>query len=235
MICDRCSPRGRRRDVADELQAERDRPSDEDGKAQDRRVAGAESGRGGRGLRLCPCTRWVGRRNRLLDSGHATAPLRKNGTVRSPSTSMVYDANLALHRLAKKLFVFPQCWSPTSTGEVALWPSPWVAVDAATMPAKRARELRDAWEEFVDGRGWRREDDGHARDPRSDRGLVARSRDAGVDPAGASTAPSVVERAACATWEQHPLAAAGPLIERACATPASPPPASSSRTPTACC
>ena len=30
--------------------------------------------------------------------------------------------------------------------------NPWVAVDATTIPAKRARELRDAWEDFVDGR-----------------------------------------------------------------------------------
>jgi hypothetical protein len=30
--------------------------------------------------------------------------------------------------------------------------SPSVAVDAATIPANRARELRDAWEDFVDER-----------------------------------------------------------------------------------
>ena len=60
--------------------------------------------------------------------------------------------------------------------------NPWVAVDAATIPAKRARELRDAWEDFVDGRGLDDEDPGtpQIRDPIADSWL--RSRDAGVDP-----------------------------------------------------
>src|SRR4051812_5425382 len=30
--------------------------------------------------------------------------------------------------------------------------SPWVAVGVDTVPSKRARELRDAWEDFVDDR-----------------------------------------------------------------------------------
>ena len=50
--------------------------------------------------------------------------------------------------------------------------NPWVAVDASTIPAKRARELRDAWEDFVDGRPLDEEDPGPPPDPRSDRGLV---------------------------------------------------------------
>ena len=61
--------------------------------------------------------------------------------------------------------------------------NPWVAVDAATIPAKRARELRDAWEDFVDGRSL---DD--AEDPGTPQIRVPiadswqRSLDAGVDP-----------------------------------------------------
>ncbi|MEA2301423.1 MAG: hypothetical protein QOE44_1958 [Solirubrobacteraceae bacterium] len=93
-------------------------------------------------------------------------------------------------------------------------PSPWVAVGAATIPATRARELRDAWEDFVDERPR-----GDVEDPGRPeiRGPIAdswrRSRDAGVDPSGRQPAPSVVEvEAARALWSSHPLASALPLI-----------------------
>ena len=92
--------------------------------------------------------------------------------------------------------------------------NPWVAVDASTIPAKRARELRDAWEDFVDGRPLDEEDPGtpQIRDPIADSWM--RSRDAGVDPTGRQPAPSVVElEGARDMWSDHPLAVAAPLIE----------------------
>ena len=58
--------------------------------------------------------------------------------------------------------------------------SPWVAIDAATIPAKRARELRDAWEDFVEGRPEDDEQDAGRppiREPIAD--SWRRSRDAG--------------------------------------------------------
>ncbi|HEV7493475.1 GAF domain-containing protein [Baekduia sp.] len=92
--------------------------------------------------------------------------------------------------------------------------SPWVAVDATTIPAKRARELRDAWEDFVGGRPAQESEDAGTpplRGPIADSWL--RSRDAGVDPTGRQAAPSVLElQGARARWDAHPLAAAAPLI-----------------------
>jgi hypothetical protein len=92
--------------------------------------------------------------------------------------------------------------------------SPWVAVDAATIPAKRARELRDAWEDFVGGRHQGDDDDGGT--PEVRRPIVdswQRSLDAGVDPSGRQPAPSVVEHGrAREVWDAHPLAEALPLI-----------------------
>jgi hypothetical protein len=92
--------------------------------------------------------------------------------------------------------------------------SPWVAVDAATIPSKRARELHDAWEDFVDGRHQADGDDGgtpEIREPIVD--SWQRSRDAGVDPSGRQPAPSVVElEAARVLWNAHPLASVAPLI-----------------------
>jgi MmoB/DmpM family len=88
--------------------------------------------------------------------------------------------------------------------------NPWSAVDAATVPAKLARELRDAWERFVA--------DAPVEEEQSDvRGPIAaswaRSRDAGVDPHGYALAPAVVAPGDVHDcWEQHPLAAAGPLV-----------------------
>ena len=94
--------------------------------------------------------------------------------------------------------------------------NPWVAVDASTIPAKRARELRDAWEEFMADRG----DDGaegagtpELRDPIVDSWW--RSLDAGVDPTGRQAAPSVLEpEGTTARWQQHPLMPAMPVIDR---------------------
>jgi hypothetical protein len=92
--------------------------------------------------------------------------------------------------------------------------SPWIAVDADTIPAKRARELRDAWEDFVDAR-----QQGTADDPGTPeiRAPIAsswiRSRDAGVDPTGRQAAPSIVElEGVRALWDDHPLADADALI-----------------------
>ena len=99
--------------------------------------------------------------------------------------------------------------------------SPWVAVDAATIPAMRARELRDAWEDFVDGRP--PGDSEGAGTPQVRVPIVdswMRSRDAGVDPSGRQ-AGAVGARAATgarALWDSHPLARAGGLIEECMAT-----------------
>jgi hypothetical protein len=100
--------------------------------------------------------------------------------------------------------------------------SPWVAVDAATIPAKRARELRDAWEDFVDGRS---SHDAEGAGTPEIRAPIAdswrRSRDAGVDPTGRQPAPSLVELSgARALWDSHPLAAAAPLIDECMSTAA---------------
>ncbi|MDO8212476.1 helix-turn-helix domain-containing protein [Conexibacter sp. CPCC 206217] len=101
--------------------------------------------------------------------------------------------------------------------------NPWLAVDAATVPAKRARELRDAWEDFVaqpssqadDGLAGADTTDGtesiHVRLPIAD--SWRRSRDAGVDPSGRHSAPSVADLSdARSLWRGHPLAAAAPII-----------------------
>jgi len=92
--------------------------------------------------------------------------------------------------------------------------SPWVAVNAATIPATRARELRDAWEDFVDDR--RQGDSEDPGRPEIRRPIVEswlRSRDAGVDPSGRQAPPSLLEiEAVRALWASHPLAGALPLI-----------------------
>jgi len=94
--------------------------------------------------------------------------------------------------------------------------SPWVAVDADTVPSKRARELRDAWEDFVDDRLQGDDEDPGTPDVR---GPIAaswrRSREAGVDPSGRLPAMSVLElTGARAMWDDHPLQSASPLIEQ---------------------
>src|SRR5689334_20493668 len=122
----------------------------------------------------------------------------------------------------KKSAVFPHCWSGgrQAAARGAMDRSPWVAVDASTIPATRARELRDAWEDFVDGRALDSSEDAgtpQVRVPIADSWL--RSRDAGVDPSGRQPAPSVLELPESrARWQGHPLARAGPLIEECMAT-----------------
>ncbi|WP_051223817.1 GAF domain-containing protein [Conexibacter woesei] len=93
--------------------------------------------------------------------------------------------------------------------------SDWVAVDAATIPAKLARELRDAWEGFVDGHTLdRSEDEGTPPIRNPIAASWRRSRDAGVDPHGRQNAPSLMELpGARASWTAHPLAIAAPLID----------------------
>jgi hypothetical protein len=85
--------------------------------------------------------------------------------------------------------------------------NPWLAIDAATPPRKRARELKRLWERFL-GNG--RVD--AVRPPIAD--SWRRSQDAGVDPSGAHLAPVLAdEDETSARWDVHPLAAALPLIE----------------------
>ena len=85
--------------------------------------------------------------------------------------------------------------------------NPWLAIDATTSPALRAREVRRAWERFLGG--------GRAE---SVRGPIAdswrRSFAAGVDPSPSGSAPSVAadDDEAAARWEVHPLVAVAPLI-----------------------
>ena len=95
-------------------------------------------------------------------------------------------------------------------------PNPWLAIDSATAPVQRARELRRAWERFVGGAA------GAAgpgettlvRDPIA--ASWRRSAAAGVDPSGLRIAPVVADAdEASARWEIHPLADMAPLI-RAC-------------------
>ncbi len=94
--------------------------------------------------------------------------------------------------------------------------SPWLAVDVDTVPSKRARELRDAWEDFVDDRLQGDDEDPGTPDIR---GPIAdswhRSREAGVDPTGRLPAKSVVELdGARALWDDHPLRGTSKLIEQ---------------------
>src|ERR1700722_20332117 len=95
--------------------------------------------------------------------------------------------------------------------------NPWLAIDVATAPAQRAREIRRAWERFIGG-GW----DGSARGGEAGtlRGPIEdswrRSAAAGVDPSGVRIAPVVADADETeARWEIHPLAETAPLI-RAC-------------------
>lgn len=85
-------------------------------------------------------------------------------------------------------------------------PNPWLAIDSATPPTHRARELRRDWERFLSGGGV----DG-VRSPVA--ASWQRSLDAGVDPSGGHLAAVVEDRGeASAHWQAHSLAAAAPLI-----------------------
>lgn len=85
--------------------------------------------------------------------------------------------------------------------------NPWLAIDAATPPRMRARELKQAWEQFLG--------DGQldaVRTPIAD--SWRRSHAAGVDPSGGGLAPVLADAdETSARWDVHPLAAAVPLIE----------------------
>jgi signal transduction histidine kinase len=91
-------------------------------------------------------------------------------------------------------------------------PDPWLAIDASTPPALRAREVRRDWEQFVsEGRAT------GVRMPVAD--SWRRSVDAGVDPAGSRLAPVAVDRhEASARWDAHPLEQAAALIRESLAT-----------------
>lgn len=90
--------------------------------------------------------------------------------------------------------------------------NPWLAVDASTPPATRARIVRRAWEGFLGG-----EHDLRVRGPIAD--SWNRCQDAGVAHAGDAVAPIVVdEDEAEARWLSHPLAEVAPLI-RDCLAP----------------
>jgi hypothetical protein len=94
--------------------------------------------------------------------------------------------------------------------------NPWLAIDVATAPITRARELRRAWERFVVGP----HDDGTHSGDSAVRAPIAdswrRSAAAGVDPSGLRIAPMVADAdETSARWEIHPLAEMAPLI-RSC-------------------
>jgi signal transduction histidine kinase len=84
--------------------------------------------------------------------------------------------------------------------------NPWLAIDAATPPSLRARELRREWEEFVSGGRVN-----GVRAPVAD--SWRRSADAGIDPSGSRLAPVAADRdEAFERWEAHPLSEVAPLI-----------------------
>ena len=84
--------------------------------------------------------------------------------------------------------------------------NPWVAIDPATPPVVRAKELRTAWEHFV-GEGTR----STLRTPIAD--SWQRSNAAGVDPSGEGVAPALADADETRKrWPEHPLAAATALI-----------------------
>src|SRR4051794_41269544 len=84
--------------------------------------------------------------------------------------------------------------------------NPWLAIDAATAPHLRARELRLAWEGFLSGGGLTA-----VREPIAD--SWRRSSAAGVDPSGDRLAPVLAGAdETSARWDVHPLSAAAPLI-----------------------
>ncbi|MGA2013270.1 MAG: GAF domain-containing protein [Solirubrobacteraceae bacterium] len=92
--------------------------------------------------------------------------------------------------------------------------NPWLAIDVATVPVTRAREVRRAWERFVGGGRGR---PANRCDPKAVREPIEaswrRSAAAGVDPSGHRIAPVVADAdETSARWEMHPLAQMAPLI-----------------------
>ncbi len=94
--------------------------------------------------------------------------------------------------------------------------NPWLSVDAATVPGKLARELRDAWEDFV-GEGEDASAEG-AGTPTVRSPIVEswrRSLEAGVDPTGRRAAPTVDDPESMGLrWAAHPLHAALPVVRQ---------------------
>jgi hypothetical protein len=98
--------------------------------------------------------------------------------------------------------------------------NPWLAIDVATAPAQRAREVRRAWERFIGGGSRFGSSDTASPESTSVREPIAaswrRSAAAGVDPSGLRIAPVVADAdETTARWEMHPLAELAPLI-RSC-------------------
>ena len=91
--------------------------------------------------------------------------------------------------------------------------NPWLAIDAATPPMVRAKQLRRSWEQFLgDGRL-----EAAVRAPIAD--SWQRSSAAGVDPSGDRIAPALADAGETSLrWHAHPLAAAAALI-RECLAP----------------
>jgi signal transduction histidine kinase len=86
--------------------------------------------------------------------------------------------------------------------------NPWLAVDATTSPAMRARELRRTWDDFV-GNGQL----DSARVPIAE--SWQRSQAAGVDPSSSRAPTMLPDRDDVAMrWEAHPLEAAAPLVRQ---------------------
>ena len=84
----------------------------------------------------------------------------------------------------------------------------WLAIDVATAPMVRARELRFAWERYVEEMDRTGHDDDE--DPALIRTPIAdswrRSFAAGVDPTGGRLAPVIVDQDDTpARFEGHPL------------------------------
>ena len=93
----------------------------------------------------------------------------------------------------------------------------WLAIDVATAPSRRARELRVAWEHYMEHLGSDEEGlDAGLRTPIVD--SWRRSFAAGVAPTGPRLAPIVSEEDETEErWRAHPLHAAMPVI-RECVT-----------------
>ena len=94
----------------------------------------------------------------------------------------------------------------------------WLAIDVATAPSRRARELRAAWEHYMEHLG----SDEEGLDAGLRTAIVdswRRSFAAGVAPTGPRLAPVVSEEDETEErWRAHPLHAAMPVI-RAGGTP----------------
>jgi hypothetical protein len=91
--------------------------------------------------------------------------------------------------------------------------NPWLAIDVATAPVERAREVRRAWERFIAG-GISEPKSHTVREPIA--ASWRRSAAAGVDPSGLRIAPVVADAdETSARWEMHPLAQLAPVI-RSC-------------------